>query len=44
MPDWVTADRYDLEAKAADRRATRPQMMLMLQTLLEERFKMRWHR
>jgi uncharacterized protein (TIGR03435 family) len=43
-PDWVTADRYDMEAKAADAAATRPQMMLMLQTLLEERFKMRWHR
>jgi bla regulator protein blaR1 len=44
MPDWVTADRYDLEAKAADPAATSPQMMLMLQTLLEERFKLRWHR
>ena len=44
MPDWVTADRYDLEAKAADSSATAPQMMLMLQTLLEDRFKLRWHR
>ena len=44
MPDWVTSERYDMEAKAADPAATSPQMMLMLQTLLEERFKLRWHR
>lgn len=44
MPDWVTSDRYDLEAKAADPAATEPQLMLMLQTLLEDRFKLRWHR
>jgi len=43
MPDWVTSDRYDLEAKAADSTATAPQMMLMLQSLLEDRFKLRWH-
>jgi uncharacterized protein (TIGR03435 family) len=43
-PEWVTSDRYDLEAKAADPAATEPQLMLMLQTLLEDRFKLRWHR
>jgi uncharacterized protein (TIGR03435 family) len=43
-PDWVTSDHYDMEAKAADAAATSPQMMLMLQTLLEERFQLRWHR
>jgi len=44
MPDWVASDRYDLEAKAADATATASQLMLMLQTLLEDRFKLRWHR
>src|SRR6185503_8541983 len=44
MPDWVTSERYDMEAKATDPAATSPQMMLMLQTLLEERFQLRWHR
>jgi uncharacterized protein (TIGR03435 family) len=44
MPDWVTSERYDLEAKAANPDATAPQLMLMLQTLLEERFRLKWHR
>jgi uncharacterized protein (TIGR03435 family) len=44
MPDWVISDRYDVEAKAADPTANGRQMMVMLQTLLEERFKLRWHR
>jgi bla regulator protein BlaR1 len=42
-PDWLTADRYDMEAKAEDA-ASRPQMMLMLQALLEDRFKLKVHR
>jgi bla regulator protein blaR1 len=42
-PDWLTADRYDLEAKAEDAPAA-PQMMLMLQALLEDRFKLKVHR
>jgi bla regulator protein BlaR1 len=44
MPDWLTSERYDLEATAADPTATSAQVMLMLQTLLEDRFKLRWHR
>ena len=44
MPDWVTSERYDVDARAADPAATGPQLMLMLQTLLEERFQLRWHR
>ena len=43
VPDWMTFERYDLEAKAADTKAVRPQIMLMLQALLEDRFKLRWH-
>jgi uncharacterized protein (TIGR03435 family) len=44
MPAWVTSERYDVEGKAVDPNATRPQLMLMLQTLLDDRFKLRWHR
>ena len=43
MPDWVRSERYDLEAKAPDLNASRPQVMSMLQTLLEDRFTLRWH-
>ena len=42
-PDWVRADRYDLEAKASGERS-RPEMMLMLQALLADRFQLRTHR
>ncbi|HET9830347.1 MAG TPA: M56 family metallopeptidase [Vicinamibacterales bacterium] len=42
-PDWLTADRYDMEAKA-DGAPSRSEMMLMVQTLLEDRFKLRVHR
>jgi uncharacterized protein (TIGR03435 family) len=44
LPDWLTAESYDLDARAADGSVSRPQLMLMLQTLLEDRFKLRWHR
>jgi len=43
-PDWVTSERYDVDARAADPAATGPPLMLMLQSLLEDRFKLRWHR
>jgi bla regulator protein BlaR1 len=42
-PDWLRTDRYEIEAKA-DGAPTRSQMMLMVQTLLEDRFKLRVHR
>ena len=41
-PDWVTSERYDVEAKA-EGNPTRDQIRLMLQTLLSERFKLRVH-
>jgi uncharacterized protein (TIGR03435 family) len=41
-PEWVNDDRYDIEAKAADN-ASRSRLMLMLQSLLEDRFQMRIH-
>src|SRR4029434_5123088 len=42
-PDWIRADRYDLEARASGE-PSRPEMMLMLQALLEDRFQLRTHR
>jgi uncharacterized protein (TIGR03435 family) len=41
-PDWVNSERYDIEAKAAGP-ASRKEMMLMLQTLLADRFAMKAH-
>jgi uncharacterized protein (TIGR03435 family) len=42
-PKWVDSDRFDIEAKAA-RPVGDPQLMVMLQTLLKERFKLDVHR
>jgi uncharacterized protein (TIGR03435 family) len=42
-PEWLTTDRYDIEAKT-EGAPSRPQMMLMVQTLLEDRFKLKVHR
>jgi uncharacterized protein (TIGR03435 family) len=41
-PDWIDSDRYDIEAKA-EGNPTEPQMMLMLQSLLADRFKLKVH-
>jgi uncharacterized protein (TIGR03435 family) len=42
-PEWMRIDRYNLEARA-DGERSRAEMMLMLQTLLAERFQFRMHR
>ena len=42
-PDWINTDWYEIDAKAADN-ADRARVMLMLQSLLEDRFQMRVHR
>jgi uncharacterized protein (TIGR03435 family) len=42
-PEWMRDDRYDLEARA-DGEPPRAEMMLMLQTLLADRFQLRVHR
>ena len=42
-PSWLTSDRFDITAKAADPDATPQQMNLMLQALLAERFKLKVH-
>jgi uncharacterized protein (TIGR03435 family) len=46
-PDWIArgSDRFDIAAKAEDpRKATEAQLIEMLQTLLIERFQMKFHR
>lgn len=42
-PDWISFDRYDISAKAADAVPDK-QLELMLQALLAERFKLTLHR
>jgi uncharacterized protein (TIGR03435 family) len=42
-PDWINADSYEIDAKAANN-ADRARVMVMLQSLLEDRFQMRVHR
>jgi bla regulator protein blaR1 len=41
-PGWMRTDRYDMEAKASGE-PSRADMMLMLRTLLAERFQFRMH-
>lgn len=42
-PEWLRSDKYDIMAKSAGK-ANRGQLLLMLQTLLADRFKMTAHR
>jgi uncharacterized protein (TIGR03435 family) len=42
-PEWLAQDRFDITAKAPDG-ATQPQLLVMVQTLLADRFKLRVHR
>jgi len=42
-PDWINTARFDIEARA-DGNTTFPQLFLMLQSLLEDRFRLRAHR
>ena len=42
-PGWINSDRFEIEAKA-DGNATRDQIFLMLQSLLEERYQLTFHR
>src|SRR5262249_27636258 len=42
IPDWVHSELYDIEAKGAET-AGQKDVMLMLQTLLADRFAMRAH-
>jgi uncharacterized protein (TIGR03435 family) len=42
-PDWIHEDRFEIDAKAAGN-ASPDEMLLMVQSLLEERFALRTHR
>lgn len=42
-PSWIGSDRFDIEAKG-EGNATRDQLMVMLQSLLEDRFRFKYHR
>jgi uncharacterized protein (TIGR03435 family) len=42
-PSWITSDRFDVTAKAADN-ATPQQLNAMLQSLLADRFKLKIHK
>jgi uncharacterized protein (TIGR03435 family) len=42
-PAWIDADRFEIDANA-DGNTTRDQMFLMLQSLLEERYQLTFHR
>jgi hypothetical protein len=42
LPKWVTADRFDIQARASGN-PTKDQMRLMLQSLLADRFKLTVH-
>jgi uncharacterized protein (TIGR03435 family) len=42
-PGWIESERYQIDAKA-DGNASRDQMFLMLQSLLEDRFQLKIHR
>ncbi len=45
-PDWVCCgpERFEVQAKADNPNATEAQLLAMLQTLLEDRFKLKYHR
>ncbi len=44
LPEWAVADRFDIQAKSTNQNPTKDQMRLMMQSLLEERFKLAVHR
>jgi len=44
LPEWAVTDRFDIQAKTGNQNPTKDQMRLMLQSLLEERFKLAVHR
>jgi uncharacterized protein (TIGR03435 family) len=43
-PGWIDSDGYDITAKAVDTNTNLDQLRPMLQTLLEDRFKLKVHR
>ncbi len=43
-PKWVDSDRFDIEARAEDPQMGYVQLRLMMQSLLEDRFRLKLHR
>jgi uncharacterized protein (TIGR03435 family) len=43
LPKWALEDRYKVQAKTENLNATKDQMRLMVQALLADRFKLRFH-
>ncbi len=43
-PGWIGSDRFDVEAKAENPKADFDELRLMLQSLLEDRFRLKLHR
>jgi len=43
-PDWIGPNRYDIQAKAENPSATHQELIQMLQALLADRFKLKFHR
>src|SRR5207244_289699 len=43
LPNWVTSERYDIDAKA-EGTPTRDEIRLMMQRMLAERFQLKTHR
>lgn len=43
-PGWIDSERYDIDAKTDGAATGADPMLLMLQTLLESRFRLRFHR
>jgi len=44
LPSWAVKDKFDIQAKAGTEEPTKEGMRLMMQSLLEDRFKLRVHR
>jgi uncharacterized protein (TIGR03435 family) len=44
LPSWATTDKFDINARAETGETTKEDMRLMLQSLLEDRFKLKAHR
>ena len=43
LPEWVTSDRFDIQAKTDKKDATKDEVRLMMRALLAERFKLVVH-
>jgi uncharacterized protein (TIGR03435 family) len=43
LPKWVVTDKFDIQARTEDHNPTKDQMRLMMQSLLEDRFKLAIH-